>query len=90
MKRLVKIARLTKVGFVLLTALLLWAFPLSGQPYSKIEIDLPLIGFYPMSARPDAGLQPDLLVEQRVEDISRGIDTEMNALRLHLPEARRP
>ncbi len=45
-------------------------------PNSKIEIDLPLIGYYPLRERPDAGLQPDILIEPDVRDIARGIDTE--------------
>ncbi len=66
------------------------AFFFLRLPHTKIEIDLPLIGFYPTGVRPDAGLQPDIPVEPRVEDIAGGVDAELNALRPHLLEAKKP
>ena len=46
-------------------------------PRSGIEVDLPLIGFYPSEDKPDAGLTPDVSVTPRVEDIARGVDAEL-------------
>jgi C-terminal processing protease CtpA/Prc len=53
------------------------AFFFLRLPNSKIEIDLPLIGFFPSSERPDTGLQPDILVKPSVKDVANGIDTEL-------------
>jgi len=64
------------------------AFFFLRLPNTKIEIDLPLIGFYPMADRPDAGLVPDVLIKARAEDIARGIDTELNALMKRLRNSR--
>lgn len=47
---------------------------------SQIEVDLPLIGYYPPDPRPDAGLRPDVFVEPKAVDIARGIDTELRAV----------
>lgn len=60
------------------------AFFFLRLPHSKIEIDLPLIGSYPEGARPDAGIRPDIVIQPRVEDIARGIDTELEALKRRL------
>lgn len=57
------------------------AFFFLRLPNSKIEIDLPLIGFFPPDARPDAGLVPDVSVEPSVKDIAAGVDTELNAVK---------
>jgi hypothetical protein len=45
------------------------AFFFLRLPKSEIEMDLPLIGTFPESARPDAGLDPDIFVAP----ISRGL-----------------
>jgi len=60
------------------------AFFFLRLPNSKIEIDLPLIGFFPKGDRPDAGLQPDVRVEPRVKDVASGVDTELTMLRKRL------
>ena len=57
------------------------AFFFLRLPHSGIELDLPLIGQFPDGERPDAGLQPDILVTPTVNDIARGRDSEMNAVR---------
>ena len=36
-------------------------------PNTKIEVDIPLIGFYPMSELPDAGIMPDIVMEQSLK-----------------------
>jgi hypothetical protein len=45
--------------------------------FGKIEMDLPLIGTYPESEKPDAGIHPDIVVEQTAEDIPAGRDRAM-------------
>jgi hypothetical protein len=60
------------------------AFFFLRLPNSKIEVDLPLIGYFPGGEPADAGLQPDLLVQPKVEDIARGIDPEMSLLKERL------
>lgn len=56
------------------------AFFFLRLPNSQIEVDLPLIGYYPPGPRPDAGIRPDVLVEPRAQDIARGADTELRAV----------
>lgn len=60
------------------------AFFFLRLPNSKIEVDLPLIGYFPDGEPADAGLLPDLLIEPKVEDIARGVDTELSVLRERL------
>lgn len=60
------------------------AFFFLRLPNSKIEVDLPLIGYFPEGEALDAGLQPDIPVRQTVEDVARGIDPELSALRERL------
>ncbi len=50
-------------------------------PNSKIEIDIPLIGTYPLGPQPDQGLLPDVYVKPSVEDVARGIDAEMEVVK---------
>jgi hypothetical protein len=38
-------------------------------PNSKIEIDIPLIGYYPLTEQPDKGIQPDIEVQLTISDI---------------------
>jgi C-terminal processing protease CtpA/Prc len=55
------------------------AFFFLRLPRTGIEVDVPLIGQFPISDRPlpDAGLEPDVHVEPRLEDIASGRDTEL-------------
>lgn len=46
-------------------------------PNSKIEIDIPLIGMYPMEDMPDEGIRPDYVVEQSSSGLSQGIDDQL-------------
>jgi len=48
-------------------------------PASGIEFDLPLVGYFPTTPQPDAGLLPDLLVEPTVSDIIEGRDAVLLA-----------
>ncbi len=56
------------------------AFFFLRLPKSGIEIDLPLIAFFPQAAKPDAGLNPDIAVPITAENIARGLDAEMAAI----------
>ncbi len=62
------------------------AFFFLRLPHSGIELDLPLIGQFPEGDRPDAGLQPEILVIPTTTDIARGRDIEMDTV---LTQARR-
>ena len=44
-------------------------------PNSKIEVDVPVYGYYPTSEQPDRGLIPDVEVKQTVADLAAGRDT---------------
>lgn len=57
------------------------AFYFLTLPGSHIEIDLPIIGFFPDGARPDAGIAPDISVRVTSDDVARGRDPEMAAVR---------
>jgi hypothetical protein len=60
------------------------AFFFLRLPRSGIELDLPLIGQFPDGVRPDAGLQPDIFVVPTVNDIARGRDAELDAVRIQV------
>ncbi|HEX6784438.1 MAG TPA: S41 family peptidase [Sphingomicrobium sp.] len=52
-------------------------------PASGLEFDLPLVGEFPLEPQPDAGLEPDVLVERTTADIRAGRDGAFErALRL--------
>jgi Peptidase family S41 len=53
------------------------AFFFLRLPKSQIEIDLPLIGYFPASSQPDSGLTPDVLVTPTLQDIIEGTDAEI-------------
>ena len=61
------------------------AFFFLRLPKSHIELDLPLVGTFPATPQPDAGLTPDVLVVPTVEDIVKGRDAEMAAVAGLLP-----
>ncbi|ESQ92232.1 hypothetical protein ABAC460_04900 [Asticcacaulis sp. AC460] len=50
------------------------AFFFVRLPNSGLEIDLPLIGTFPKTPRPDEGLAPDVFVEPSLADIASGRD----------------
>jgi hypothetical protein len=56
------------------------AFFFLRLPKTQIEMDLPLIGNFPSSPQPDAGLAPDILVTPTLQDIIAGKDVEMEAV----------
>lgn len=43
-------------------------------PNSKIEIDVPLIGYYPIADQPDKGVTPDVLILPSLDDMLQGKD----------------
>jgi hypothetical protein len=66
------------------------AFFFLRLPKSGIEADVPLIGQFPVSEQPlpDAGLEPDVHVQPRIEDIAAGRDAELEEV-LRLIAAKR-
>ncbi|TQV77411.1 hypothetical protein FLL45_05565 [Aliikangiella marina] len=44
-------------------------------PNSDIEVDIPLIAYYPEHTQPDAGITPDIFAEQSFEDWLAGKDS---------------
>jgi hypothetical protein len=50
------------------------AFYFLRLPASGLEVDLPLIGTFPKTPRPDAGLTPDVEIAPTVEDIASSHD----------------
>lgn len=64
------------------------AFFFLRLPHSGLEIDLPLIGLFPTSERPDAGVVPDHLVSLTQADIAAGRDRGFEAALQAAHEAR--
>jgi Peptidase family S41 len=46
-------------------------------PYSKFEIDIPIIWGAPTHIRPDEGIKPDIEIRTNQKDIYYGIDTQL-------------
>lgn len=59
------------------------AFIFLRLPNSKIEVDLPLIGTFPLKPEPDRGLQPDVEVRLKAEDIAAGRDRVLEYVLAH-------
>ncbi len=57
------------------------AFFFLRLPKSQIEMDLPLIGNFPASPQPDAGLTPDVVVTPTLQDIVEGKDVEVATIK---------
>jgi C-terminal processing protease CtpA/Prc len=55
------------------------AFFFLRLPESGLECDLPLIGTFPPTPMPDAGIEPDVRVELTVADIAAGRDAALEA-----------
>lgn len=60
------------------------AFFFLRLPRTGLEVDLPLIGYFPASAQPDAGLKPDRLVRTSRADLVAGRDRQREAALRHL------
>lgn len=56
------------------------AFFFLRLPHSGIEMDLPLIGTFPPSPAPNAGITPDLPITPTIGDIASGRDPELAAI----------
>ena len=50
------------------------AFFLLQLPGSGLEVDLPLIGYFPTTPQPDAGVEPDVHVALTAGDVAAGVD----------------
>lgn len=55
------------------------AFFFLRLPASGIEVDLPLIATFPSTPQPDAGVIPDVIVSETVENIADGVDAVLQA-----------
>ena len=55
------------------------AFFFLRLPASGLEVDLPLIGTFPATPQPDAGVVPDVTVNETVVDIREGVDAVLAA-----------
>jgi hypothetical protein len=53
------------------------AFFFTRLPASRLEVDLPLIGYFPPGTPPDAGLLPDIAVATTRRSIATGEDPQM-------------
>ena len=49
------------------------------MPNSRLEADLPLIGSFPLTPQPDAGLIPDVIARPTQASIAAGVDPGMTA-----------
>jgi hypothetical protein len=59
------------------------AFFFLRLPNSGIELDLPLVAQFPAEDMPDAGVEPDLAVENTAQDIASGRDAVLAAAIAH-------
>ncbi|CAN5531123.1 S41 family peptidase [soil metagenome] len=50
-------------------------------PHSGLEVDVPLIGYFPAKIEIDGGLQPDVPVHLSVDDVTRGVDPVLDTVR---------
>ncbi len=55
------------------------AFLFLRLPATGIEVDIPLIGSFPTTPQPDAGIVPDVVVRPTPADIAAGTDRVMAA-----------
>lgn len=53
------------------------AFLFLRLPASGIEVDIPLVGYFPTTFPPDAGIVPDIDVRENQNDIAQGRDAVM-------------
>jgi hypothetical protein len=56
------------------------AFFFLNLPNSRLEVDLPLIGQFPLEAQPDGGLAPDIAVSPSAAAIATARDAELEAV----------
>ena len=48
-------------------------------PNSKVEVDIPIYGNFPLDTQPDRGIIPDIMANRTVEDVQNGVDTILQA-----------
>lgn len=53
------------------------AFYFLRLPNSGIEVDIPLIGYFPTVPKPDAGIDPDIAIRPSLKDYAKGADVVM-------------
>lgn len=49
-------------------------------PNSKVEMDIPLIGYFATTPKPAGGTEPDILVELSIEDFINHVDVEVKTV----------
>lgn len=57
------------------------AFFFVRLPRTGLEVDLPIIAGWPATPQPDAGVEPDIPVTPTLEQVARGEDAELAAVR---------
>lgn len=68
------------------------AFFFLRLPYSKIEMDLPLIASFPPDTQPlppDAGVVPDVVVRTMAQDVMNGTDPQLAAVKRMILNSRK-
>jgi hypothetical protein len=55
------------------------AYFFARLPATGVEIDIPLIGYFPSAPKPDAGIMPDIVVRPTAQAIATGADPTMTA-----------
>lgn len=50
-------------------------------PGTGMEVDLPLIGYFPQTPQPDGGINPDIRIAPTIADVAEGRDRAMDAAR---------
>lgn len=63
------------------------AFFFARLPDSGLEFDVPLIGYYPQKREPDAGVTPDITVQNSAADFAAGFDRVLDVARKKLLSA---
>lgn len=63
------------------------AFFFLELPHSRIELDLPLIGYFPKTEEPNMGLIPDVKVEPSAADLASSTDSALAAVKRLLVES---
>lgn len=66
------------------------AFYFLRLPRTGIELDVPLVGQFPRTPQPDAGLVPDILAVPTIADIAAGRDRALDAALAHARGQRQP
>jgi hypothetical protein len=57
------------------------AFFFLRLPASGIEVDIPLVGYFPATTQPDAGVEPDWAIADSLADVISGVDRSLDSAR---------